>query len=141
MGLMTDLILLPMGLAEFRQGATDVGMAYVALMVLLPTATLLAAWLSGRETPLCPVGDAATRKDKWLSRLRRPVDCGPLTPLALLVAATGLGAGLMIALEGEWLAGALCMVLGVAFPPAAALPWQWITGGGKGQEEEQPARD
>ena len=65
MGLMADLFFLPMCLAAFQQGTTDVGIGYMILMVLFPPVTIFAGWRSGREEPPSSK-DRDPGKRRWL---------------------------------------------------------------------------
>ena len=129
MGLLAGGILFLMGLAEFNSGQRDVGIAYLALTGAFPAAMVAVGWLTGRKKPLFPRRDGATGKRKAISRLRSLVDCGDMTPLILLLAATALGAGAMAFTEGARAWGTIMMLMGAALPPAAAIPIRWMTGG------------
>ena len=101
MGLLAGVFFLLSAMAEFRNGERAVGAGYLVLMALFPPAITLTGWLSGREESLLPGKAGAAGRGKWLARLGSPVDCGPMTPLVLLVAGTGLGAGLMVLITGK----------------------------------------
>ena len=129
MGLLAGGTLFLMGLAEFNSGQKDVGIAYMALTGAFPAAMVAVGWLAGRKPPLFPRRDRTTGKRKAISHLRSLVDCGDMTPLILLLAATALGAGAMAFTEGARAWGIIMMLMGAALPPATAVPIRWMTGG------------